>query len=143
MSNSWNLTKSAQVGKFALLQTNARTNGWDISDSSVTTSWEEADLTAIIGEDAVAVFAAVGASSSHANDRFILMCSNTAVTQDTNWRNREYHVYYQIGAGTLLMIKDTIIPTPMPTPGKFRYWEFSTSYPVATFYVNVRGRVRP
>jgi len=143
VSNSWNLTESAQVGKFELLQTNARTNGWDINDTSVTTSWEEADLTAIIGEDVVAVFAAVGAYSTHNNDRFILMCSNTAVTQDTNWRHREYHVYYQKGSGNLLMIKDTIIPTPTPTPGKFRYWEYSTSYPVDNFYVNVRGRVRP
>lgn|GEM_PF-3167692 len=149
--NSWNDVTSAgsdwMTGKLELLKQNHVTYGYDVADSSVSTTWETADLTALCGTDVVAVMLfTLWTGTSSSRDRMIGSMKEVNSSRGvTNVPCRQIHFYAQIGnTNNTRLGYTTLVTCRGADPGKILYAEYhSTNYPIASLHLRYHGRVRP
>ena len=148
--NSWNDVTSAgsdwMTGKLELLKQNDATHGYDVVDSSVSTTWETADLTALCGTDVVAVMLlTLWTGTNSSRDRMIGSMKEVNSSRTvTNVPSRQIHFYAQIGWADIRLGYTTLVTCRGADPGKILYAEYhSTNYPIASLHLRYFGRVRP
>ena len=142
--NSWEVVGDWLTGKLELLRVARRPASWTVSDSSVTTTFETADLTAVIGTDVVAAIIHGYFQHTSSADRMILALrevgdtlASTATETLAGW------LYAELGASYLLQDANLIVPARGTDPGKFQYAEYAVGWDVTWFVFQARGRVRP
>ena len=142
--NSWDIVGDYLVGIPELLRVAERNSSADITDTSVTNSFETADLTSISGTDVVALYGACHMAFTTGNDRGILALREVGDTSAST-SNRTVFMYLgaQLGYNGAILRLPLWTPARGTDPGKFEYAEQSTSIPVNTFRFWYWGRMRP
>ena len=146
-NNSWILGKYGDVYfnkikekdkplKFHLIPTDSRTG--DINDSSITDTWELADLSSYVKKGTKAVYGYAQAYTSSANDALLLTVKGYGEASDANVKGRNWliRIHAQLGAGNLWIGCPTVIYAP---DGKFEYRRYSSSYPIDQFVFYLWG----
>ena len=143
--NSWDVVGGWLTGNLELLRVASRPASWTVNDSSITATFETADLTAIIGTDVVAaIIHGYFWHTSGGGDRAILTLREVGDTlTSTDNQTRAAWLYAGLGASYLLQDANLIVPARGTDPGKFEYAEYSSSYNIDSFAFQTRGRVRP
>ena len=142
--NSWDIVGDYLVGIPELLRVAERSSSADITDTSVTNSFETADLTSISGTDVVALYGACHMAFSTSNDRGILALREVGDTSASTSNSTVFmYLGAQLGYNGAILRLPFWTPARGTDPGKFEYAEQSTSIPVDTFRFWYWGRMRP
>jgi hypothetical protein len=142
--NSWGIVGDYLVGSLEILRVAERNATPDITDSSVTGTFETADITSVSGTDVVALYGLFGMTFSTANDRGILAVREIGdTTASTSNQVLLMYLGAQLGANNAFLRLPFWVPARGTDPGKFEYAEKSTGVPVDTFTYWYWGRMRP
>ena len=145
--NSWEVVGDWLTGKLEILRVSERSASADVEDTTVTTTFETKDLTAILGTDVVALLAYTdNASPSNQVGSILVIREVGGGDGVTSFRTRhqlikgEHVPSYNVRLG----IPNVLIPCRGTDPGKIQTAQNNTSsWRVNAFEVHVRGRVRP
>jgi hypothetical protein len=142
--NSWDIVGDYLVGSPELLRVAERNSSADITDTTVTNTFETADLTALSGTDVVALYGPMHIRFATANDRGILSLREVGDTAAST-SGGVVLMYFgaQVGANDAILRLPFWTPARGTDPGKFEYAEESASIPVDTFQFYYWGRMRP
>jgi hypothetical protein len=146
--NSWDLVESGGrrwlSGSTVEMIPSEERDSWSIADTTVSSGWETADLTSIIGTDVLIVmgYLQIGAAAD-ADDTMLL---NVKAIGDTNDHGEETRVVLfqndtasrdaYFGWPTMFDCKGT-------DPGKIQYRQYGVTHQIDTMYFVVWGRIRP
>lgn len=141
--NSW-LGGSGHMlqGRFEILSFAQRSTSYDMVDTTVSTTQETADMTALCGTDVAWLYCVLSCGDgSSAYDRSLLWLSEIGTTVG----NRSFLMWAsaQSGTGGGFFSCNMWIPAHGTDPGKFWYREHSSTYQVASLYCQYRGKIRP
>jgi hypothetical protein len=132
------------LGTFHLFKSSERSTSLDVNDSSVTTTFEALDLTALVGTDVSAVYMRFGMGTASSGDSSILVVREGGDTMASNdERALMFRIASEQGASELWLGVPVIVPARGTTPGKFEYAEYTTGHPVDLVQGVCWGRIRP
>tara|TARA_Y100000310_G_scaffold52084_1_gene47914 strand:+ start:5187 stop:5654 length:468 start_codon:yes stop_codon:yes gene_type:complete len=152
--NSWNVVNAGAAGtlfytgKIEMIQSGDIGTGWQLNDGTVSTTWEQWDMTSVIGSDVIAVILHVVIWGSGTYGAILNIHDYT--TQGNPTYSNPSHQFLRVwgepdatdgnrGVGATL-----IQPCAGSFPGALLYREHdATSWPVDYALMNIRGRIRP
>jgi len=141
--NSWQTGKEEShinIGEFVMIPPDDRGAGYDIGDSTVTDTWELADLSDIVPKGTKAVYVYIGITTSSTNDRSILLTKNynsIEIGTDAGLPGTYTSIIYaELGAYNLYLGIRNII---MAENGKFYYRRYASTHPIDYLYFKLLG----
>lgn len=142
MSNSWPMAKvnstdgHVQAGDFVIIPGDKRSGSWDIDDSSVSDTWEEADMSAFVTPGTTALLMHMSAYTTSTQDRTILLTRGHGETGGTTPSFHTLKVYAELGGSSLLIGTTVIVYAP---GGIFDYRRFSSAFTIDEFRASLWG----
>jgi len=142
--NSWQTGKEEShinLGEFVMIPPDDRGTSWDLSDTSVTDTWELADFSSLVPKGTKGLYIFINFTSSDAQDKTMVVIKDfesSSIGTGIGWPGTgTIPLDAEIGASGQIAIGARCII--LAQNGKFYYRRYNSGYVVDNLYFKVYG----